>query len=412
MFYGWKIVGVTYVTHFIAVGFVFYSYGIFFEALESEFEASRLGVSGGLATMNVAMALFAPILGRAVDKYSIRWIMVVGAVLMAMGFFLAVRIESLFQFYLILATLLGMGTAMIGFIPNSTLIANWFVRRRGTAFGIATMGVSLSGMVMAPACAKLISEIGWRYTFIILGLTAVSVIVPLVLSHVVNRPEDMGLTPDGDPPEISPSTEANLETGEENASTSWSARRVLCAGNFWAITVSIGLIFFSLGGTLIHMVKNAIDHGVPLESASYILAASAGVGVLGKLLFGWIADHISARRALWIAITFAALGTFFFMRSSGYASLIAAAGVFGFGMGGIVPLWSTLVGDIFGREYFGRVMGIMSPCMVPFQALGVPYAGYIYDRTHSYTIAYQTFIVVYGIAAIAALFIRTPKRIR
>ena len=79
MFYGWRIVGVSFVTHFIAVGFVFYSYGIIFEALETEFNASRLGVSGGLATMNAAMALFAIFLGRAVDKYPIRWIMVFGA---------------------------------------------------------------------------------------------------------------------------------------------------------------------------------------------------------------------------------------------------------------------------------------------------------------------------------------------
>ena len=267
-------------------------------------------------------------------------------------------------------------------------------------------------MVMAPVCAKLISEIGWRYTFIVLGVTAVGVVLPLVLSHVVNRPEDMGLAPDGDPPMPPPSADgpSGPEPAQGHDDKTWTTRAILRNRNFWAITVSIGLTFFSLGGMLIHMVKNARDHGIPLDEASYILATSAGVGVLGKVLFGWIADHMHARGALWIAFAFAALGTFFFMRSTTYGTLLASAGFFGFGMGGIVPLWGTLVGETFGRKHFGRVMGLMSPCMLPLQAMGVPYAGYIYDRTHSYTFAYQTFIVVYGAAAIAALFIRTPKK--
>lgn len=408
MFYGWRIVGVSFVTHFIGVGFVFYSYGIIFEALETEFNASRLGVSGGLAIMNATMALFAIWLGRAVDNYPIRWIMVLGAALMSAGVFLAVQIQSLFQFYIILASLLGLGAVMIGLIPNSTLIANWFFKRRGTALGAATMGVSLSGVVMAPVCATLINEIGWRYTFIVLGVTALGVVLPLVLSHVVNRPEDMGLTPDGGSPEPHPSADgtAGPEAAQGNETNAWTTRAVLQNGNFWAITLSIGLIFFSLGGMLIHMVKNARDHGISLEEASYILATSAGVGVTGKILFGWIADHISARRALWIVLVFAALGTFLFMRSSTYGFLLASAGLFGFGMGGVAPLWGTLVGETFGRKYFGRVMGLMSPCMLPLQAAGVPYAGYVYDQTDSYTLAYRTFIVVYGVAALVILFIR------
>ena len=107
MYYGWKIVGVSFTTLFISIGFLFYSYGVFFLALEAEFGSSRFGISMGLAFMNITMGVMAPFLGKAVDRYSIRNIMITGACLMATGFFMAAQITALWQFYVILATILG-----------------------------------------------------------------------------------------------------------------------------------------------------------------------------------------------------------------------------------------------------------------------------------------------------------------
>ncbi len=124
MFYGWKIIAVSFVTHFISVGFVFYSYSVLFKALETEFGASRFGVSLGLTMMSLAMSAVAQLIGRAVDTYPIRNIMMIGAVTMALGFFCASQITALWQFYIILATFMGIGAALIGLIPTSTLVSN------------------------------------------------------------------------------------------------------------------------------------------------------------------------------------------------------------------------------------------------------------------------------------------------
>lgn len=406
MYYGWKIVGATFVTLFISVGFIFYSYGVFFEALELEFGGGRFNVSVGIAIMNVTMGLLAPFLGRWVDRWSIRNIMLIGAIAMPLGFFLASRVTAIWQFYVLLATLMGAGAALIGQLPSSTLVANWFIRRRGTALGIATMGVSMSGVFMPPVSTYLIQEIGWRHTFVVYGILTIVIVMPLVRAFVVNRPEDLGLLPDGDrrPGDSGDGTPVFHEfAGEE---MQWTTMGIFRERNFWAITVTVGLCFFSMGATLIHMIRLASDRGIPPTSAAFVLSICAAVGVLGKVLFGWIADHIDTRIALWLAISFQAVGTVLIMRAFTYPVLMVAGGVFGLGMGGIVPLWGSLVGEVFGRASFGRVMGMMSPCMLPIQALGVPYAGLVFDRTGSYTIAFRTFLVAYATAASVLFLLR------
>ena len=405
MFYGWRIVGVSFVTLFISVGFIFYSYGVFFKALTAEFGGSRLDVSIGLAVMSVAMGVLGPFLGRAVDKWSIRNIMLVGTVWMSVGFFMAARVTALWQFYLILGTVLGAGAAMIGQLPSSTLVANWFVRRRGMALGVATMGVSMSGVIMPPLSTRIIEAIGWRNAFYVYGLVAMAVLIPLVRSLVVNRPEDRGLMPDGDddPQHADPPLASVIREHEE---ADWRTADILRDRDFWAITVVIGLCFFAMGATLTHTIPHATDMGFSASSAAFVLSVCALVGVIGKVLFGWIADHIDTRIALWAAIGFQAMGTILLMRAHTYPLLLAALGVFGLGMGGVVPIWGSLVGEVFGRASFGRVMGLMSPCMLPIQAFGVPYAGYVYDHTGSYDVAFRTFLVVYVLAAITLLSLR------
>lgn len=414
MFYGWKIVGVTFATHFISMGFIFYSFGVFFKALEGEFGGGRLGISLGLTIMSIMTALFAPFLGRALDRGSIRNIMCVGAVALSIGFLLASRITALWQFYIVLA-FLGLSAAMMGGLPSSTLVSNWFVERRGTALGIASMGISVSGVIMAPMTTRLIDTLGWRNTFIIFGLTSVTVTFPLIRAFVVNRPEDRGLYPDGAPDP--PSHEASdpvvpLAPGglmiDHAAGLQWKARGVLRDRNFWIIAVTMGLNFCAMSAVLTHFIPHATDLGFSPAMAANVLAVAAGAGVAGKILFGFIADRIDTRFGFWLAMLFQATGLLGIQSVTHYPPLLLAGACFGLGMGGLVPLMGSLIGGLFGRRAFGRVMGLLSPCMVPIQTFGVPFAGLVYDRTGSYDIAFKTFLGAYAVAAAVLLFLRPP----
>jgi MFS family permease len=414
MFYGWRIVSVVFLTHFISVGLVFYSYSVLFKALTADFGGSRFGVAAGLAIMNVVVAAISPFLGRLVDRGSIRHIMCGGACLTAIGFLVASSIEALWQFYAVMGTFLAVGSAMMGAIPGSTLVANWFRERRGIALGVSGMGISLSGMAMAPVATLLIGGIGWRGTFTVYAALTLVAVVPAVWLVVVNRPEDRGLRPDGAADDV-PAPAAEAPVGKPTASASaepspeWSPRRILADLNFWMIALFVGLNFCALGAVLIHIVSYGTDIGLERMAAAWVLSTMAGFGVVGKVLFGWIVDRIPKRVASGLASGLQALGLVMILQVEEHHLLLLAGAVFGLGMGGLIPLWGALIGAGFGRQAFGRVMGLMSPVMLPIHVAGIPYAGWIFDRTGSYDIAFSTFLVAYGLAIAAILFLRLPE---
>ncbi len=409
-FYGWWIVATSFVTLFVATGFIFYSYGVFLEPIQAEFNASRFAVAMGLTLMNTAMACFAPFLGRFIDTWSIRKMMMIGCTSLGIGFLFASRITALWQWYALIGTLLALGVVLIGQLASTALVANWFVRRRGAALGVATTGVSMSGMIMAPVTSYLISHYGWRETFVIFGLLSLGGLLPLVWAFVITRPEDLGLQPDGARrPPIDADTERALAAmAQQPMRPSFSTTATLRNQTFWAITLSIGLNFFAMAATLIHMIEHARDLDITRTQAAYIMTASAGVGVIGKVLFGYVADFVDARLALVLCLAFQAVGTTLLLFADTYTELMGVGAIFGFGMGGVVPLWGSLVGDYFPRPVFGRVMGLMSPCMLPIQASGVPLAGYIHDVTGDYHLAFLMFTVAYVFAALCLMFVRNP----
>jgi MFS family permease len=415
MFYGWRIVAVAFLTHFISVGLVFYSYGVFFKALAEDFGGSRLGVATGLAIMNIAIGLFAPFLGHALDRGSIRNIMCFGALLTATGFFIASQIDALWQLNVVMGSFLALGVMTVGGIAGTTLVANWFSDRRGTALGISGMGISLSGFAMAPLATLLIGAIGWRSTFLVYGVVPLVVVLPVVWLVVVTRPEEMGLRPDGansPAPPLPPEVEVRSVPGEPDLPLQpdrWSMWSALRDRNLWVIAVAIALNSCTNGAMLTHIIPHATDIGFEPLAAAWVLSCIAGMGVVGKLLFGWIVDRIDKRLALWLATGLQGLGVTLIMNAEQYHLLLLSGAVYGLGMGGMVPLSGALIGAAFGRERFGRAIGAMNPLMLPIRVLGIPYAGWVFDRTGSYEVAFLTFMGLCALSIIVLAFLRLPE---
>jgi predicted MFS family arabinose efflux permease len=263
-------------------------------------------------------------------------------------------------------------------------------------------------MIMVPVTAQLIALIGWRYTFAAYGFATLGIILPVVWCFVVKRPEDIGLTPDNMPMGVE-SIEADepvipVAPGDQlidhPGHLEWSTISALRDRNFWIINTTVGLCFFCMGAILTHLTAHLIDLGFSVtDEAPFIVATSAGVGAIGKLLFGWVADRIETRLAFWIAIIFLIAGTTLILHAETLPQFLRAAGVYGFGMGGIVPLYASLIGDAYGRANFGRIMGLMSLTMLPIHVGGLPFAGWVYDQYHNYDLAYKTFIILFAVSA-------------
>lgn len=403
-FYGWVIVMVAFVVDFIAVGFFFYSYGVFFLPIAEELGGgSRFGVSMGIALVNAVSAVVAPWVGNALDRYPIKNIMAVGACISAVGFATLSFVRNMTEFYIVLISLTAIGTAMMGQLATAKLVANWFSVKRGTALGIATMGVSLSGVIMPPVTTWLIVEFGWRGSLEIFSLTTLVIVLPIVLLFVVNTPEEKNLEPDGK--EAIPVPEGSVKTPE--IKINW--RDIVRNKAFWGVTLTFGLLYCCMGATLTNLIPLARDMGFDLYQAAYALTAGAFTGVIGKIFFGVLSDRANSRLAVMFIIVTQWLGIALIVYSKSYPMLVVASAIFGFGMGGVAPLHAMMVGTLFGRREFGKVMGLMRPMMLPIQTIGLPLSGFIYDRVGSYDLAFDLFLILL-VVAISTTWFMIPRK--
>ncbi len=400
IFPGWYMVAVAFIVDFIAVGFFFYSYGVFFKSIAAEFGDSRFGVAIGITVTQGVGALLAPFIGRALDRYPLKHVMVCGAISTGSGFCLLGLVQTPLQFYMVLAVFVGFGAGAMGQLATSKLVSNWFVLKRGTALGIAATGISVSGVLMPAISAWIIGTFGWREGFVTYGIITLVVVVPFVLRFVVSRPEDINLLPDGAtershlPPRKPP-----LRTME-----------FLGQANFWILLSVIGILFCIQSATLIHMVPQLTDSGFSLIAASAVASVTAAFGVIGKLTYGALVDRWDVRYALWLAIAFQLVGQIIMLFIPGYFPFLIGACFFGFGMGGVVPMQGAVVGAAFGRESFGRVLGAMRPPMALIHLAGTPFAGWVFDVTGSYRPAFLTFMGLYIVAAVIVIALRVETR--
>ena len=393
---------------FVAVGFFFYSYGVFFKAIAEDFGGSRLGVAIGLTVTNAVGAIAAPYVGRALDKYPLRNVMGIGALFMAFGFLGLSFVQNELQFYLVLGLFIGFGASSMGNLATSKLVTNWFDKRRGTALGIAAAGVSLSGVIMPYISAELIENFGWRQGFLVYSAFTSLVVVPLIFRLVISRPEDVGLRPDGAMP--IKFDDGSILPPVEKAPPKMRLLELFKEHNFRMIVLTFSLLFCSMSATLTHMIPRLTDFGYTLVEASLVMSLCAGFGVVGKLSFGWLSDRLSVRKVMAIVIFMQFTGQYLMFSSLDYLTFAIGASMFGYGVGGVVPMHGAVVGKTFGRDRFGAVLGLMRPAMFPIQILGVPFAGWIFDVTGSYDVAFQVFLGLYFLAALAVSFYRQPAK--
>lgn len=390
----------------MVVGAANYGYTIFIVPLGEALEASRFQVVLVPSLMRVATGLLSPFLGRALDRGSIRAWMVAGTLLLAGGFALASATTAIWQVSAVYASLIAAGTIVAGPIAASTVVAKWFVARRGRALGIAAVGTSLGGVLLPPMIASWIEDIGWRAAYLHLAVLVPAVIVPLVWLVIRNRPEDMGLAPDGLPAGAAATASTGTAAGGGSGP---SSRDLLRARNFWGIVLANGLASIGFGGVLYNLVPFAIDNGFDAERSAYLLSVLTASGVVGKLAVGVAADRLDPRYVWAGAMAISAVGVAGLVDADSYEALVPFVAAMGFGTGGFYPLLGVLIGRAFGRESFGRAMGLMGPFTMVLSLPAAPVAGWVFDRTGSYDPAFRVLPLAFVLGAVSLLLLRLPR---
>ena len=321
---------------------------------------------------------------------------------MALGLYALSQATAFWQIVLAYGLTGPLAMGAMGSIACNSLIVNWFQRRRSMALGLAMIGMSISGAIMIPAATWGLETWGWRGVYKFFAILPLG-LMPLIAWLVVNRPEDIGLAPDGDAPGEVP--RSSLESAPAAPS---SLRELLGTRTLWLIGAATGLGFFGALGVTNHGIAFAIDRGIdPMRAAGLLSVISVGAAS-GKLAFGWLADRLGEKSAFRVALAFEFFALLGLATLSGYASLVVAGGFFGLGLGGFAPLQAALIARKFPGGNFSRAQGLIGPLMIPFQIAGAPLAGWIFDRQGSYELAIWIFMASTLTAGLVISFLKLP----
>jgi sugar phosphate permease len=405
IFYGWRIVAASFVLLFLFAGAGFYSFSIFIKPLEDSFGWPRASIALTMSIYFIIGGCAGPVIGKLIQAYGEKRVMLVSALGAGACYMLVSLTRSLGYFYSVYAFLALMSCGM-GILPVSSLLAKWFERRRGTATGLAMVGISAGGLILAPAVGRITAYMGWKASYIFIGLLVWILAIPLVLFVIKESPSDLGLDPDGEVANINKDEQASHNTltpVSPDADREWTAGEMFHSRAFWWITISFFLAPMAQMGVLQHQVPLIVDKGISQATAAAALGLIAGIGGLGKVSFGRVSEILPFQWAIVLCFGLQALAVFILLHFQSFAVVWIYVFIFGFAMGGLVVLMPLTVGQFFGLGGFGVILGTIWMVQALGGALGTYSAGLIYDIFGDYQLALYFFIVAY-ITAIIAIF--------
>jgi len=373
IFAGWWVVAGAFIC--MLTGFaVAYSFAAFFGALESEFAARRGETSLVFSICAFLYFILGLPAGMIADRVGPRPVVFGGLMLIAAGLVLAAGATSLWQIYLGYGIGAGVGVGL-SYVPSVAAVQRWFVRKRGTAAGLAVAGIGVGTLIGAPLAHELIAAVGWRKTYLILAaLTVVGAVVSGIL--VRRSPEHYGLAPDGDPPAPKGSPPA-IPAG-------LTLREAVRTRPFWTIYIGALLMSFGLFVPFVHLAPYAADMGLG-EGFGVLLIVLLGVGsTVGRFMFSSITNLIGRRLSFAAMYVGAGLMMVMWSQSTSSVALVIFALLFGAFYGGFVAIAPSLAADYFGGRALGSVIGALYSGVGVGALLGSPAAGYAYDFFGSY----------------------------
>lgn len=395
-FYGWTIVGATFVLLFLAFGAA-YSFAAFFTALRDEFDASRGDVSLVFSLTGCLYFALGAVSGPLADRIGPRRVALAGVALMALGLLLASQAQALWQVYLTYSLGVGLGVGLL-YVPAIGTVQRWFVVRRGLASGLAVTGIGVGTLVLPPLTAVVIDSMGWRWAYF--GLAVLSLVAGVVAATVLEHsPGRRGLQPDGEQRIALSPTAPIAGVGTREAITSRTFLLLYAACFFTGVGLFIPFA---------HLAPYAKDHGLGASTGA-LLVGFIGLGsIVGRLALGGFADRLGRRRAVVGAFVGMGVALAWWLAAEDLWSLAIFAVVFGVAYGGYVALVPALTTDYFGGRNVGAIIGILYSGSAVGALVGPTLAGAIYDARGSYALPIAFGVAVNAVAVACMLAMPDP----
>lgn len=400
-FFGWVIVAVSMFCISTGPGpFAFASLGLFILPFEQEFGWGRGAISLSLMVLIAATAVSLPFIGRFVDRFGSRkilmWSMVaLAACLAAIPAFVR-ELWHLTVIFLFIGTIAA-GTNSVPYMP---ILSAWFFKRRGLAIGLSIAGIGLGYAYVPLLVQSMIDAFGWRSGYYALAAIVLFAALPLAYLFLRESPQEMGLQPDGDtsgaPPPRSTSRDVGLTRAE-----------ILRTREFWIMVLVFVVLSFVLNGMLAHIVPMLVDRGMSAKTAAAVAAAEGITVFFSRIVIGYLIDHFFAPYVAMVFFSLSALGMAFFALGAVDLWAFAAAIMVGLSLGAEIDTLAYLIGRYFGLRAFGSTYGLLFAAVLTGTAVGPVAFGFGFEATGSY-VGILTFCVAANIVAVVLMGLLGP----
>ena len=404
-FYGWVVVVVAALGSFSASTETFPVLSIFLKPITEEFGWTRTEFTGAISLGGLIGSGAALATGPIVDRFGPRWALTFAYTLIGTTFVLMYFMSELWHLYALQIFARSMNTGVLA-VATAVIVPNWFIAKRGKATALAGLGFPAGSSLIPLLIAFIAGLYSWREASLGAGIMILVVSAVPTALLLRRRPEDMGLLPDGGPPERSSNAPSNdLRVADRSMRLGQAARHPA----LYLLIIAISLWWFGRTGVMLHAVPYMTDTGLSDTAAVAALAVHSAIGAVGALIAGFLRDRFSVRYLMAIDFLLNALA-FMLLLAVDTPLLAIAWGVFyGLAQGASVTLQRLAFADYYGRRHLGSIEGVARAFTNITQAAGPLAAALAFDLTDSYRAIFTVFVVSNIAAAVLAGVAKPPK---
>jgi sugar phosphate permease len=410
--YAWTVLLLCFFAILCAQG-VRLSFGAFVRPWEEEFDVSRgtITLIGSLSFLVYGGSQ--PFVGRAVDRFGIRRVLVISSLLVAAGLALSAAAQSPAQLAITYGLIASLGFGGASGVAASVAVTYWFTQRRGLAFALVEAGFGAGQLLLVPLALLAISSLGWRETLVGGALLLSVIVAPTLARWLRDRPEDMGLEPIGGP---HPPAAAAVQPGAVGsagraAPPADGLRGLVRSRAFWVLAAPFFICGLTTTGFVdTHLIPLAQDRGIPSATTGLAVALLAAANVTGILASGPLADRVDNRVLLAGLYSTRGLSFVALYFLAGGPALLAFALLFGLVDFSTVAPTQWLAARYVEPRTVGLAFGCLNAIHQLGSAIGAWLPGVAFDATGSYDEVMLTAAVVLGIASVTCLALPRPAR--
>ena len=424
-YYGWIVVGASSTVVFARMAPAITTLTVLIFPISHQLGWSRTLIAGSVSAGALASLVLSPVVGWAIDRFGARPVLVVSVLVLGVAMISLAWATVPLTFYLAFAAgrVVFHTSAPIG---ASTVAARWFIRKRGRAIGMIFLFGAIGGVVFTMVASLVVESHGLKATWIAMGLVVLVFSVAPSLLLVAERPEDIGLLPDGEPPDstdaekgagaivpvgVPDSTATVLPRAQMTADTdSWTLGEAVRTKTFWLLVFMGFASFFVHTSIGVHMGAYFRDVGLGATSAALAVSLSWSVSAVGSLIWGWVTDRIDVRYAYSVMFLFQAGSTLYLIFVGGTLGVFLASGLFGIVSAGSNVVPSVIYANYFGRPSLGRIRGLGEVGVLLGQATGPVIAGILFDLRGGYSTIFTAFVVMALVCSLLVLKARAPVK--